>query len=174
VSTVSHSVERILLDGLSEASAQIVREVEAETTSIYDHAVRYWPVRTGRSRASLGMQVEIDGEGVHGRVRAARESARYIQSAQIAIGLPDERRQRMMHRSARNAEQHRMVATVRGAGPDLLAYYSGEAGVKTGSKAARSGSAMWLLLRWPEAAAGRRLTESLGPLIEAQMQSEVP
>lgn len=177
--------------GLSEASRSIVEEVRRETEGIYRHAEEHWPVKRLRSRDSRGklmMRVLIDVDGVKGQVRNGASYARYIQSSQIATMAPEpmtEREMRDLHARASTPAQHAAVSEVidtdaafrrqseanaAAVQATLTTYYGIH---RSGSKAARSGSAVWLLLRWPEKGAAARLTESLGPIIEADLQEAI-
>ena len=164
--TVSGDLDAQIQAALGEAGRRVVAEVEREVEGIYRNAYAAWPMRTGRSRGSLSRRTVIDVSGVvRGEVRAGASYARFIQSWQIgnrpggdSPGTEDHLRQLGV---ADPANQRRIALSA-----------ATELG-KVGSRAARSGSAMWLLLRWPEAAAGRRLTDTLRPVIEAALAARL-
>lgn len=186
-----NSLEPAFQAALGEAGRQIVDEVEAETRSIYEHAREFWPVahRSSRdSRGKLGWQMSVSQDEIKGTVRNASEYARFIQSDQASPDIPtnlitnkemwyefrrsttkaDFRAMRALVKRLPAENQERVQAAIK-----IRAYMRGKGGGKLGGKAARSGSAMWILLRWPEAAAGRRLTEALGPLLEQVISEAV-
>lgn len=169
---------------LGESRARIADEVERETRQIYATARELWPVGTRgerRSRDTLTWSMLIHGDTIEGRVRAGAPYARYIRSGQIS-SLPAPTLQTYSadrHRNANIARQeHPSEAEVR---DDFRARRAHQARAqrhaqrlgKAGRKAARLGMPMWLLLRWPEAAAAERLLESVGPLIEAELQRTI-
>jgi hypothetical protein len=145
-----------LMAGLDDATREIVAQVERETRQIYDDARAAWPVSPGEgvhSRDGLAWRIDISREQISGRVEAPAAYARYIQSWQIRPGRwPSDPEVRDRRQAAARVNR----STGRGSSP-----------------AAQSGSAMWVLLRWPEARAGKDLTSRIGPLIEAALAARV-
>lgn len=164
--TISGSLERDIDAALGEVGRRVVAEVEAEVEQIYSDALAAWPLKTGRSRNALTRKTVIDVSGVvSGEVRAGASYSRFVQSWQIGSRSGTDSPGTAAHLAALgvgNPSQQRAIAQA-----------NARAAGKSGSKAARSGSAMWLLLRWPEMLAGKRLTLSLGPVIEAALRSRM-
>lgn len=165
---------------LDDAGRVMLEAVERETEGIYRDARRLWPVgsRPGpRSRDSLTWRVVFRRDEIIGEVRAGAKYARYIQSSQIATGprvTEDEVAVTLHSAASRDRRTHPTEGEVRATYRERAARnLSARAHVrrlgKSRTKAARSGSAMWLLLRWPEKAAADRLEAELGPLIEAEL-----
>lgn len=163
---IGGDLEAQILAALGEAGRRVVDEVELEVDQIYRRAYAAWPMRTGTSRASLSRRTVIDVSGVvRGEIRAGASYARYIQSWQIANRRGGE--------SPGTQDHLRTLGVADPANQRRIALSNAEAVGKARSRAATSGSAMWLLLRWPEAAAGRRLTETLRPIIEQALASRL-
>jgi hypothetical protein len=150
--TISGDLEAAIRSALGEAGRAVYDAIDTETRRIHDDAVAAWPVRTGASKGLLSYRVAIRSDGVIvGYVRCDASYARYIQSWQLRTRQP---------RSPQDVER------LRGLGIDPARQLAVvRQARRAGSRAAQSGSAMWLLLRWPEADAGKRLNAELGPLV---------
>lgn len=167
-------VGELLARGNNAVVDAVMQEVRKETEGIWSKAREYWPVKSGRSKGDLHYVVKVTDNAIRGVVWCSAPYAFYIQSSQIsmAANVPAERK-RSMHRFARNAEEHAMIDEMTTAPAGLRAYVTGPGGGKLTGAAAKKGVALWLLLRWPEKAAGDRLTERLAPLIEHTLQGRV-
>lgn len=169
---------------LDDAGRQMLDEVQEKTERIYADARRLWPVgRRDRrhSRDTLSRRVVLQGDEIVGEVRAGASYARYIRSAQISTSPPPTREDyaQQVHAAASIRDQpHPTDAEVRRRyqtfyGKTLGARAHARRIGKLNRKASRSGSAMWLLLRWPERHAADELEVSLGPLIEAELSGRL-
>lgn len=169
---IGGDLERQILDAIGEAGRRVVTEVELEVDQIYRRAYAAWPMKSGTSRASLSRRTVIDVSGVvRGEIRAGASYARFIQSWQIGDRDQDyeadpEKRERwikkLKRRGVPDPARQRQIARQN-------ADYVG----KSNSRAAKSGSAMWLLLRWPEKLAAANLTEELRDVIEAALAARL-
>ena len=157
--TLSGDLEQQIRDALGETGRRVFDEIKAATERLYRDAYDGWPVKTGASRDSLRQQTVIRADGVVvGEVRAEAGYARYIQSWQLRDnGVRYGAAERIAKLGVNPARQ---LQVVRQAG-------------RRGSRAAQSGSAMWLLLRWPEKDAGERLEVELGPIVSRALQSRI-
>jgi hypothetical protein len=163
---ISGDFERQIDAALGEAGRRVVTEVDREIEGIYRDAYAAWPMKTGTSRRTLTRQTVIDIRGiVRGEVRAGASYARYIQSWQIG------------NRPGRDSPGTTEHLRALGVGDPVrqrdIAQGIAQAAGKAASKASKSGSAMWLLLRWPEMRAAKTLTASLRPVIEAALASRL-
>jgi len=156
-------LERRLVAGLDSATLKIFRQMQEQHRFWLRHAKEGMPVKTGRTRDNVSGELRILSDGaIAAKIRTPRWT-RYIFSTQIAterlhggyiardeargIGDPEGKRKRVQD-----------VAEMMG---------------KANRKASRRGSAMWLLVRWPEAYWSQKLLAQLGPLLQQQMQQEV-
>jgi len=164
--TISGDLEAQILDAIGEAGRAVLSAVERETEAIYRNAEAAWPMKSGTSRRLLSRRTVIDSSGViRGQVRAGASYSRFIQSWQIANRPGGDSPGTVEHLRAlgvRDPARQREIA--QRAAAELR---------KTGSKASKSGSAMWLLLRWPEKLAAVKLTDELRPVIEAALASRM-
>lgn len=163
---VDHDLERQIRAGMDDATREVADAIEREIEQIYRDARDIWPVMTGRSRRSLGRRIVLGADGtIEGQVYAGAPYARYIQSWQIAVRTPPHNEgtiERLRERGVPDPVYQRQRAR------EMLQ----EIG-KAGTQAARSGSAMWIALRWPERRAADALVEELGPLIEAALAAQL-
>ena len=149
--TISGDLAEQIRAALGDVGRRVHDEIHRETERIYQDAHAAWPVRTGASKASLTRRVVIQTDGqILGEVRCDAVYARYIQSWQLRAEKRSPHDARRL--SALGVDPARQLAVVRQTG-------------RARSRAAQSGSAMWLLLRWPELDAGKVLERSLGPIV---------